>query len=239
MSSVQGEPQGNTDRSHAGEPKYENISCGTTVSGAESSDRACDKAIAAAEKSLEAAHRALADAENALAEAKRQVTRTVGQSEGPTQVAEGDTVYQTADTVEPQSVDTEGAQTTNENRSFSGAPSQQPSGSQWSAQATPQQPGYQQPFVQPHYAPPVVSRDHVAAGLLGIFLGFLGVHKFYLGYSTQGFIMLAIALIGGLFSFGLVLGIVWIIGLIEGIIYLVKSQSEFERIYVYNKREWF
>ena len=238
MSSVQGEPQGNTDRSHAGEPNYKNISYGTTASGAESSDRACDKAIAAAEKSLEAAHRALADAENALAEAKRQVTEAVDQSEGSTRMTEG--VYQPTDTVEPQSVDVKGTQTAKENESFSEASFQQPSGSQWSAQAAPQQPGYQQqPFVQPHYAPPVVSRDHVAAGLLGIFLGFLGVHKFYLGYSTQGFIMLAIALIGGLFSFGLVLGIVWIIGLIEGIIYLVKSQSEFERIYVYNKREWF
>ncbi len=53
--------------------------------------------------------------------------------------------------------------------------------------------------------PPVASRDHVAAGLLAIFLGFLGIHKFYLGYNTQGFIMLSIALIGGLLSFGLVM----------------------------------
>lgn len=97
----------------------------------------------------------------------------------------------------------------------------------------------QQPPVQPHYAPPVASRDHVAAGLLAIFLGFLGIHKFYLGYNTQGFIMLSIALIGGLLSFGLVMGVVWIIGVVEGIVYLTKSQSEFERLYIYNKREWF
>ena len=97
----------------------------------------------------------------------------------------------------------------------------------------------QQPPIQPHYVAPVASRDHVAAGLLAIFLGFLGIHKFYLGYNTQGFIMLAIALIGGLFSFGLVMGVVWIIGIVEGIIYLTKSQSEFERLYIYNKREWF
>lgn len=98
---------------------------------------------------------------------------------------------------------------------------------------------YQQPPVQPHYNTPVVSRDHVAAGLLAIFLGGLGIHKFYLGYSTQGFIMLALSLLGGLFSFGLVSCIVWVIAVIEGIIYLTKSQSEFERIYVYSKREWF
>lgn len=96
-----------------------------------------------------------------------------------------------------------------------------------------------QPPVQPHYAPPLASRDHVAAGLLAIFLGEFGVHKFYLGYNTQGFIMLALGLIGGVLSFGLALGVVWIIAFIEGIIYLVKPQSEFERTYIYGKREWF
>ncbi|MEF2846289.1 MAG: NINE protein [Eggerthellaceae bacterium] len=113
--------------------------------------------------------------------------------------------------------------------------------------AQPVQPPVQpfQPFqppaqpVQPHYAAPLMSRDHVAAGLLAIFLGCFGVHKFYLGYSTQGFVMLALSLIGGLFSFGLVMGIVWIIAIIEGATYLAKTQSEFERIYIYGKREWF
>ena len=93
--------------------------------------------------------------------------------------------------------------------------------------------------VQPHYAAPTSSRDHVAAGLLAIFLGCFGVHKFYLGYNTQGFIMLAVSLVGGLFSFGLVTGVIWVIALIEGVIYLTKSQSDFERIYVQGSREWF
>ena len=30
-----------------------------------------------------------------------------------------------------------------------------------------------------------------------------------------------------------------LIGIIEGIIYLVKSQTDFEQLYVFNKREWF
>ena len=51
--------------------------------------------------------------------------------------------------------------------------------------------------------------------------------------------MLALSLVGGLFSFGLVAGVVWVISLIEGVIYLTKSQSEFERMYVYHRREWF
>ena len=102
------------------------------------------------------------------------------------------------------------------------------------------QPPYNQMPVQPHYAAPYVSsKDHVAAGLLAIFLGFLGVHKFYLGYSVQGFIMLAISVIGGPLLFGLPFGVMWVIAIVEGVIYLMKSQTEFEKIYVYSKREWF
>ena len=93
--------------------------------------------------------------------------------------------------------------------------------------------------MQPHYAAPLSSRDHVAAGLLAIFLGGFGVHKFYLGYNTQGFIMLALSLVGGLFTFGLVAGVVWIIAIIEGIVYLTKTQSEFEQLYVRGRHEWF
>lgn len=107
----------------------------------------------------------------------------------------------------------------------------------------PQQPhyGYQQPYAQQSYgAHPVTStKDHVAAGLLAIFLGGLGIHKFYLGYNTPGFIMLAVTVLGSVFTFGLAGGVVWVISIIEGILYLTKSQSEFEQIYVLGKREWF
>ena len=106
----------------------------------------------------------------------------------------------------------------------------------------PQQPyyGYQQPYYQQPYQRPVIAtKDHVAAGLLAIFLGALGIHKFYLGYNTAGFIMLAVTILGSLFTFGLAGGVMWVIGVIEGILYLTKSQSEFEQTYVVNKREWF
>ena len=112
-----------------------------------------------------------------------------------------------------------------------------------------QQPGYQPPY-QPGYQPyqgapyqpgypAVTTKDHVAAGLLAIFLGVFGVHKFYLGYNTVGFIMLAVSILGGLFSIGIATAVMAIIAFIEGIIYLVKSQSEFEQIYVFGTREWF
>ena len=107
----------------------------------------------------------------------------------------------------------------------------------------PQQPYYgyaQQPYYQQPYAQPVVStKDHVAAGLLAIFLGPLGIHKFYLGYNTAGFIMLAVSIVGGLLTLSLAMWVIWVISIIEGILYLTKSQAEFEQMYVLNKREWF
>lgn len=60
----------------------------------------------------------------------------------------------------------------------------------------------------------------IAAGLLAILLGPLGIHKFLLGYTTEGIIWLVISL----FTCGVVTSI---LGLIEGIIYLTKSDEEF------------
>lgn len=83
------------------------------------------------------------------------------------------------------------------------------------------------------------TKDHVAAGLLSIFLGCLGIHKFYLGYNTPGFIMLAVTVIGSAFSLGLAGLVMLVISIVEGIIYLSKTQSEFEQTYVFDHKEWF
>jgi TM2 domain-containing membrane protein YozV/RNA polymerase subunit RPABC4/transcription elongation factor Spt4 len=82
------------------------------------------------------------------------------------------------------------------------------------------------------------SKNKVAAGLLGIFLGALGIHKFYLGYSKEGLIMLVVCIVG---SFAFWLGPIGmsIIGFIEGIIYLTKPDEQFDLTYVQNKRAWF
>lgn len=116
---------------------------------------------------------------------------------------------------------------------------QQPFGAPQQPSGAPQQPYGNAPYTPPSYAQPVVTKDHVAAGLLAIFLGVFGVHKFYLGYNTSGFIMLAVTILGSIFTLGLAAGVMWVIALIEGIIYLAKSQSEFDAIYVANKKEWF
>ena len=105
--------------------------------------------------------------------------------------------------------------------------------------SAPQQPLGQSTYTAPAYASTSGAKDHVAAGLLGIFLGFLGVHKFYLGYNTAGFIMLAVTVIGGILTLSVAACAIWVIGIVEGIIYLAKSQSEFEQMYIVNKREWF
>ena len=95
--------------------------------------------------------------------------------------------------------------------------------------------------------PPVASRasNKIPAGICGILLGGFGVHKFILGYSGAGGIMLAItlcSLFGGFLTCGLlwpVYPVMHIIGLVEGIIYLTKSDDEFVRIYVDGRKEWF
>jgi TM2 domain-containing membrane protein YozV/RNA polymerase subunit RPABC4/transcription elongation factor Spt4 len=83
------------------------------------------------------------------------------------------------------------------------------------------------------------AKSKVAAGLLGIFLSWLGIHKFYLGYSKEGVIMLLVSILGGIVTCGVATGVMSIIGLIEGIIYLTKSDEEFDRLYVHGHKGWF
>lgn len=90
-----------------------------------------------------------------------------------------------------------------------------------------------------HQGSYVPSKDYVAAGLLAIFLGSLGIHKFYLGYNSTGFIMLAVTVVGSAFTLGVAGGVMGVIGIIEGIMYLTQGQQRFDRTYVQNRREWF
>lgn len=81
----------------------------------------------------------------------------------------------------------------------------------------------------------VPSGKKVPAGIFGILLGSLGIHKFYLGYKTEGLIMLLVTVL----TCGLGAIVMGTIGLVEGIIYLTKSDEEFDRIYVYGRKPWF
>lgn len=64
----------------------------------------------------------------------------------------------------------------------------------------------------------VVYKSKIAAGLLGIFLGWCGAHKFYLGRIGWGLIYL-------IFCWTFIPGIV---GFIEGIYYLVMDENRFQ-----------
>jgi TM2 domain-containing membrane protein YozV len=103
--------------------------------------------------------------------------------------------------------------------------------------AMPMQPVYQQ-------KPPGADKK-IAAGICGILLGGLGIHKFILGYQQEGLIYLA--MFAGAFILAFVtcgvgsflLMVPGILGIVEGIIYLTKSDEEFVQTYIVNKKPWF
>jgi TM2 domain-containing membrane protein YozV len=78
---------------------------------------------------------------------------------------------------------------------------------------------------------PPGAEKKLVAGICAILVGGFGVHKFILGYTTEGIIQLVITI--------LTCGAGGIIGIIEGIIYLTKSDEEFVRTYIDNKKGWF
>jgi TM2 domain-containing membrane protein YozV len=88
---------------------------------------------------------------------------------------------------------------------------------------------------------PVESKRLVAA-LCAIFLGVFGVHKFILGYTTEGILCLVFYLVvvptiavitcgGG--------SIIYVIPIIEGVIYLTKTDEQFIETYQNSKKGWF
>lgn len=97
----------------------------------------------------------------------------------------------------------------------------------------PQQQPYQQPLYPPYqgqaaYPPPPYAfpmgrpKRKITAGILGVLLGGLGIHKFYLGRVWMGLLYL-------LFCWTAVPAL---LGLIEGIIYLCCTEEQFQYKYV-------
>jgi TM2 domain-containing membrane protein YozV len=82
---------------------------------------------------------------------------------------------------------------------------------------------------------PAGAEKKVTAGICGILLGALGIHKFILGYKKEGLIMLLVTVC----TCGVLGGIMGIVGLIEGIIYLTKSDEEFVSTYIQGQKGWF
>ncbi|SDW21437.1 TM2 domain-containing protein [Lutibacter oricola] len=78
---------------------------------------------------------------------------------------------------------------------------------------------------------PQQESKRVIAGVLAILLGSLGIHKFILGYTTTGIIHIVASFV--------TCGAFGIVGLIEGIIYLTKTDEEFVYMYQDNEKKWF
>lgn len=70
----------------------------------------------------------------------------------------------------------------------------------------------------------------VVAGILAILVGVLGIHKFYLGYTKEGIIQILLSALCGVGA---------LIGLIEGIIYLTKTDEDFYQTYQVGQKGWF
>src|SRR5215203_2608407 len=97
----------------------------------------------------------------------------------------------------------------------------------------PPAPGYQTPPTGPvpPYNKEEVASKKMMCGILGIVLGGFGIHRFLLGDTTGGILRIVI--------FVVTCGAGGLIGLIEGILYLTKSDEQFYQEYIVNKKAWF
>ncbi len=91
------------------------------------------------------------------------------------------------------------------------------------------------PAAPPEGGKPEGAEKKVVAGILAILLNCLGIHKFYLGYNKEGLIMLLVSLL----TCGIGATVFWVIGIIEGIMYLTKSDEEFVATYIKGHKGWF
>ncbi len=79
--------------------------------------------------------------------------------------------------------------------------------------------------------PPDTNQKKLLAGILGILFGGLGIHRFILGDVSGGIIRIVITFV--------TCGIGSLVGLIEGIIYLTKSDEQFYQEYIVGRKAWF
>lgn len=81
--------------------------------------------------------------------------------------------------------------------------------------------GVTQPAIQPQYQPSTNDKNRISAALLALFLGGIGIHKFYLGQKGQGILYLVF------FWTGLPM----LISIFEGIGLLLMSDANFSKKY--------
>lgn len=87
------------------------------------------------------------------------------------------------------------------------------------------------PRKTPNRDPEKIPSKRIVAGVLALCLGAFGVHKFVLGYTRAGLIHLLLTLA--------TCGLMKFVAIVEGIIYLTKSDAEFVSTYQIGTKEWF
>lgn len=97
----------------------------------------------------------------------------------------------------------------------------------WSVMSEDSPPPPQDPPPAAPAGKPEGADKKLIAGLLAILIGWTGAHKFYLGYTKEGIIMLVLFCVSG------------IVGIIEGVLYLTKSDEEFVDTYIKGSKPWF
>ena len=84
-----------------------------------------------------------------------------------------------------------------------------------------------------------IKSKKTTAGVLGIFFGAFGAHKFVLGYKQEGFIYLGVSVVVGAITCGAALFITSTLALVESILLLTKTPEEFKKKYIDTKTPWF
>lgn len=77
------------------------------------------------------------------------------------------------------------------------------------------------------------------ACLAALFFGFVGAHKFFLGYKNQGILMALVSLAGIVAHLPIAAGIMGIVGMAEAFIYFQMPKQAFEDTYVRGRHPWF
>lgn len=80
-----------------------------------------------------------------------------------------------------------------------------------------------------------ISFKKLAAGLTAVQFGSFGIHKFVLGQTTPGLIMLLVSVLSCSFA----MPVMMVIGMVEGVKYLRMSDEEFYETYLVNRKAWF
>ena len=89
-------------------------------------------------------------------------------------------------------------------------------------------------------------KSKIVAGLMALFLGIFGVHKFYLGFTLPGLIYLMCSWIFMMLAgvtdediFLIPTLIIYMFSSIDAVIYFTRTDEDFQRIYVEDKKQWF